>query len=110
MDAWIALRQMQIERTPISVETRLHTYNNMIIEEISTPDDVQTLHAMKCTVRLREIVFAGVAETQVSARLSSTATEQQGGSEQSEEVSADNRTALKAAIDGGSVLTAITGG
>ena len=79
INAWQALKTMQLERVPITVETRLQNYSNMIIEELSAPDDYKTLHALKCTVRLREIIFANVAETQVSARPSSTAGESAGG-------------------------------
>ena len=43
----------------------------MIIEELSAPDDAKTLHALKATVRLREIIVADVAETKVSARAAS---------------------------------------
>ena len=79
INAWQALKQMQLDRVPITVETRLQNYSNMIIEELSAPDDYKTLHALKCTVRLREIIFANVAETQVSAREASTAGETAGG-------------------------------
>lgn len=81
VDAWQALKTMQLSRVPITVETRLQTYNNMLIEELSAPDDVQTLHALKCTVRMRQIIFAGVAETEVSARPASSAPETTGGSQ-----------------------------
>lgn len=66
--AWMTLKAMQISRVPIQVVTRLQTYNNMLIEELSAPDDVKTLNALKATVRLREIIVANVAETKVSAR------------------------------------------
>lgn len=71
IDAWGVLKQMQQSRVPLTVETRLQTYNNMIIEELSAPDDAKTLHALKATVRLREIIVADVAETKVSARAAS---------------------------------------
>lgn len=77
--AWKSLRSMQLSRVPITVETRLQTYNNMIIEELSAPDDVNTLHGLRCTVRLREIIFASVAETEVSARASASVEESSGG-------------------------------
>jgi len=66
---WMTLKAMQLAREPIVVETRLQTYPNMLIEELSAPDDVKTLHALKATVRLREIIVANVAETKVSARV-----------------------------------------
>lgn len=66
--AWKSLRALQLSRVPVTVKTRLGDYSNMIIEELSVPDDYKTLHALRCTVRLREIIFAEVAETEVSAR------------------------------------------
>lgn len=68
MKTWSTLKAMQIARMPMVVETRLGTYNNMLIEELSAPDDAKTMHALKCNVRLREIIVACVAETKVSAR------------------------------------------
>lgn len=76
---WQALKSMQLSRVPINVETRLQNYSNMIIEELSAPDDVQTLNALKCTVRLRQIIFANVAETSVSARPAASAGDTSGG-------------------------------
>ena len=73
IEAWKNLRSLLISRVPITVETRLGTYNNMLIEELSAPDDVKTLHALRCTIRMREIIFAEVAETQTSTRKSATA-------------------------------------
>lgn len=68
MKTWSTLKAMQIARMPMVVETRLGTYNNMLIEELSAPDDAKTMHALKCNVRLREIIVACVAETKVSTR------------------------------------------
>lgn len=79
VNAWKALREMQVARVPITVETRLQTYNNMIIEELTAPDDAKTMNALKCTVRLREIIFSGVSEIKTSARASSTAGESSSG-------------------------------
>ncbi|WP_371374909.1 phage baseplate protein [Sporomusa aerivorans] len=61
--AWMTLKAMQLARQPLVVETRLQTYQNMLIEELSAPDDVKTLNALKTTARLREIIVADVAET-----------------------------------------------
>lgn len=66
--AWSLLKAMQMARMPLVVETRLGTYNNMLIEELSAPDDLKTLHALKCTVRLKEIIVANTSEIKVSAR------------------------------------------
>lgn len=69
---WKTLEAMLISRVPLQVDTRLEQYENMIITEISAPDDVKTLNAFRCTVRLQEIFFAETAETQVSARAAAT--------------------------------------
>lgn len=73
IEAWKNLRSLLISRVPITVETRLGTYNNMLIEELSAPDDVKTLNALRCTIRMKEILFAEVAETKTSLRKSATA-------------------------------------
>ena len=68
INAWTILRGMQLSRTPITVETRLHDYKNMIIEELSVPDDYKTYTALKCSVRLREIITVGVSDYTTSKR------------------------------------------
>ena len=104
--AWKSLRAMQLSRVPITVETRLQTYNNMLIEELSAPDDVNTLHALRCTVRLREIIFATVAETAVSTRASASAAESSSGQAPVQTGDDVNKTAARAILDaGGSILT-----
>lgn len=72
VNAWEYLKFMQQTRVPIQVVTRLQTYDNMIIEELSAPDDAKTLNALKVTVRLKEIIFVKTAETVVSARPATT--------------------------------------
>lgn len=97
IEAWIALKIMQQSRVPIDVETRLQTYKNMIITEISTPDDYKTLNCLKCTVRLTEIVFAEAAETQTSARAAATADSSSG--QATAKTGEVDKTSLKAAGD-----------
>ena len=104
--AWKSLRAMQLSRVPITVETRLQTYNNMLIEELSAPDDVNPLHALRCTIRLREIIFATVAETAVSTRASASAAESSSGQAPVQTGDDVNKTAARAILDaGGSILT-----
>lgn len=93
-NAWITLKAMQLARHPIEVETRLQTYKNMLIEELSAPDDVRTLNAFKATVRLREIIVANVAETQTSARVA--AYKQTNGGQVPAQVTDINKTVLAA--------------
>lgn len=95
--AWLSLKAMQQSRVPITVETRLQTYNNMLIEELSAPDDYKTLNALRCTVRLREIIFAEVAETQTSARAAATTDASNG--QAPAQVQGVDKTAIRAAAD-----------
>lgn len=96
VNAWKALKAMQLSRVPITVDTRLGTYNNMIIEELSAPDDYQTYHALKATVRMRQIIVADVAETTTSAR---SAASEETNSGQTPVSSAPDKTAAKAGAD-----------
>jgi hypothetical protein len=97
--AWQTLKEMQMQREPLTVVTRLQTYENMIIEELSAPDDYMTLNALKCTVHLRQIIFANVATTKTSARAASTNSATKGG--QVPGKTDGNKTALRAMGAGG---------
>ena len=55
-------------RLPFSVKTRLGYYDNMLIESIEAPDDVNTLTGLRCTVNMREVLVAQVSKEKVSAR------------------------------------------
>ena len=97
--AWTTLKALQQSRVPIVVETRLQTYNNMLIEELSSPDDVKTLNALRCTVRLREIIFAQVAETKTSARAAATQSPASGGQTPAQTGDNVNKTMARAGAD-----------
>lgn len=90
---WMTLKAMQLSRQPLVVETRLENYENMLIEELSAPDDVKTLNALKATVRLREIIVADVADTQVSARVA--AYRQTNGGQVPAQIKPVDKTGLK---------------
>lgn len=66
--AYEALLKLQEARLPLQVVTRLHTYQNMLIEELSAPDDVKTCYGLRCSVTLKEIFVVEVSKTTVSAR------------------------------------------
>lgn len=96
INAWQALKSMQLERSPLTVTTRLQTYENMIIEELSAPDDYMTLNALKCTVHLKQIIMANVAEMKVSKRLTTAAATSGGATPVQTIDNNKNKTALKA--------------
>lgn len=103
IEAWEKLRLMQISRVPMTVETRLQTYENMIIEELTVPDDAKTMNALKCTVRLREVIFADVSEVATSARAAATAPESSSGNEPVDTGENANKTAMRAILEGGGI-------
>ena len=68
VSAYQTLLSLQQSRLPFQVHTRLNLYKNMLIEEISAPDDFKTQFGMRCTVTLKEIFVVEVSTTTVSAR------------------------------------------
>jgi hypothetical protein len=67
VSAFQELKALQKARKPLTLTTRLHTYENMVIEQIHTPDDFKTLHGLRCTVALRQIISAGIRHVTVKA-------------------------------------------
>ncbi|GEQ15553.1 MULTISPECIES: phage baseplate protein [Clostridium] len=68
ISAYKTLRKLQEERLPIKIVTRLWTYENMLVENISAPDDKKTAHGLKATVTLKEILVANVRTVKISER------------------------------------------
>jgi len=66
ISAYQELLKLQQDRLPLEVGTRLNTYQNMIIERISAPDDHRTQFGLRCTVILRQIIMAVVGQAKVS--------------------------------------------
>lgn len=68
-NAYQRLLQMQKDRFPLQVTTRLNTYQNMMIVHINAPDDYKTLYGLKCIVILEEIITADITLPKDSARM-----------------------------------------
>ncbi len=66
--AYQLLLDLQASRIPMKVVTRLRSYDNMIVESISSADDNSTALGLKATVTLREIFVATVTKIKISAR------------------------------------------
>jgi len=79
--AYEVLAELQKQRIPIQVVTRLKVYQNMLIETISVPDDYKTLYSLKVTVSLREIMVATVKTVKLSARPQVTGSTNRGNPE-----------------------------
>jgi len=73
LSVWQTFKQLMLNRTPLTVTTRLDTYYNMVILDMDTPDDVRTLHGLRATITLEEVVAGSVASvTPISSRSRST--------------------------------------
>lgn len=68
VSAWAVLQQMLRARLPLQVTTRLETYQNMLILDITADDDYKTREGLYVTVTLREQLMATTQTVQVSTR------------------------------------------
>lgn len=78
VSAYQTLSKLQADRLPLQIYTRLRTYKNMLIEQITAPDDVKTGYGLKASVRFKEIFVVDVAAVKVSARPQTTGTTNRG--------------------------------
>lgn len=60
LSAYKILRELKEKRQPLSIRTRLHPYENMLIETMTTNDDYKTANSLRCTIMLRQIIMAEV--------------------------------------------------
>ena len=102
VDAFTTLKKMQASRQPLTVITRLATYQNMLIETLTSPVDFKNFRGMRATVGLREIITAATA-TVVMPDRASAAPQKTGethkGTLQPAGETEDNRSTLKKAMD-----------
>ncbi|GAB6170546.1 hypothetical protein JCM15765_03950 [Paradesulfitobacterium aromaticivorans] len=68
LTAFQVLAELQQQRIPLNVMTRMGSFGNMLVETISVPDDYTTLYGLKATVSLREVFVATVKTVKISAR------------------------------------------
>ena len=67
--AFEALLKMREKRLPVDISTRLKSYKNMMIEDLSFPDDINTFYGLRATVSMRQVIIAEVAKvSKVSQR------------------------------------------
>lgn len=78
VSAYQTLLDLQKARLPLQVHTRLNLYKNMLIEEITVPDDFKTQFGLRCTVTMKEIFVVEVSTATVSAREHSTGSTNKG--------------------------------
>lgn len=68
INAYKILRQLQSDKIPINVYTKLYNYKNMLIETLVASDSNQTAYALKANVTLKELLVATVTTVKISAR------------------------------------------
>lgn len=64
--AYEVLQNLQAQRIPLFVLTRLRIYKNMLIETISAPDDYKSLYGLRATVTMRELMVVQTATVKIS--------------------------------------------
>jgi hypothetical protein len=67
--AYEKILEWQKSGNPLTVSTRLATYENMVIEHVSAPDDVKTKHGLRCMVSFKQIITAEVASTPATSAI-----------------------------------------
>jgi hypothetical protein len=66
VNAYQTLRKLQDSGEPLTVVTRLNTYENMVIESMTNPEDFKTVYSMKALITFQQIITASVAVRKVS--------------------------------------------
>lgn len=72
VSAYLQLLSLQASRVPLTVTTRLRTYNNMLIAAIRPIEDHKTIAGLRARVEFQEIRTASISNQPVSARPSDT--------------------------------------
>lgn len=72
VSAYQTLLNLQAARTFVTVVTRLRTYTNMMIEDISPEEDQKTFASLRCTITFKQVFTASVAVQAISARPNTT--------------------------------------
>lgn len=88
VNAYTELREIMAKREPVTLVTRLKTYQNMVITSISAPDDVKTMNALKASiyfsqVKIVEVSIVRVQEITTSSKKSTSSSSSKSSSSKS---------------------------
>lgn len=72
VSAYNILRELQKQRVPFQVMTRLEMYQNMVIQTLSVPDDYKTQFGLEVKVTMKQILVANVKTVKISNRANAT--------------------------------------
>ena len=67
VSAYKTLVGLMTGREPLTVSTRLWSYDNLVITSMTATETSDTVHGLDVTVTLEEIITAGVSQVKVSA-------------------------------------------
>ena len=79
--AYQVLLELQKQRIPVQILTRLGLYKNMLVEVISVPDDSSTLYGLKADVTFKEVLVAQVLIVKISKRPQTSGSTNRGNPE-----------------------------
>lgn len=68
VSAYAKLRELQNQRLPISIVTKLWSYSNMLVETVSTVEDNKTTYGLRATVTLKQVFVVNVNTVKISER------------------------------------------
>ena len=99
VSAFETLERLQAEREPISIHSRLATYENMLIENITAPDDYLTKNGLKATVFFREMIIAKTDTVTLPNRTSAAPQKTGNTNRGAVQPVADDRSTLRRGFD-----------
>lgn len=78
ISAYQTFKSIQRQRLPITLNTRLDTYDNMLIRRIQAVDNKSTKFGLRAEITFGQIITASLAQQTVSARPDATDTTNEG--------------------------------
>ena len=105
--AYNAVIQLQEEREPIEIQTKLRLYTDMVITKVTTIQDKDTSRIVRMSIDLQQVIITQseivqLSEDQLragSAREQASPAEKSGRKEAAEPSAATNKSVLKTVID-----------
>jgi hypothetical protein len=68
VNAYQELKKLQDSGQPLSVTTRLYSYENMVIESITAHEDYKTISSLKALINFQQIITASVSTYKTSSK------------------------------------------
>lgn len=83
ISAWQILKNLQVTKTLVTLTTRLDTYSNMVIVDVSSPDENRTKHGLRSVIVFEELLSASVLSVASQSARPQSSNSTQGGTVQS---------------------------